>query len=289
MKDIVVIPCHKRPELLHHVLDRIQGAYGSEKLHYHFCFDYGYSTDNNIVVEQMMNYSHTIVRRERSHFSAAQQSINVLEGLREAVNMGAKTIYLIEDDILIASDFFQFHQKLHKLHPNLFCSIAVKNINTNYNVSQHTNHYYLSSNDYASQGVCFQSSVLQELVIPHACLNYFSNMKGYCSQNFQNALIGTAFAEQDGLIRRIQHQSARPIAFPHVPRAYHCGFYGYHRRPNPFIGSLESRIQQARSIVYSESQMKSNSVKGLEHDSIPVGLEHPPLNKKLVKNQPSSW
>ena len=62
--------------------------------------------------------------------------------------------------------------------------------------------------------------------------------------------MGNCFTEQDGLIERVMLKSGRKVAFPFVSRAYHAGFYGYHRdvplRPNGF---LEAKIQGLRKLL----------------------------------------
>ena len=97
-------------------------------------------------------------------------------------------------------------------------------------------------------------------------------------KKFPNNTFGEAFAEQDGLIRRIQQKEANSggmqIAFPHVPKAFHAGFYGKNRGQR-ISGTLEERTNKIRSIIFDDEMMRTVN-KGSVHlyeDSIPVNLE----------------
>jgi hypothetical protein len=131
--------------------------------------------------------------------------------------------------------------------------------------------------DYCSLGVAMKRSVIEQLIAPHVCRAYFERPADYCQRNFPSSRVGARFIEQDGLIRRVQEAEGgrRPIAYPCRPRAYHAGFFGYHRAGG-LAGDLEERIRAVGHVIYNSERMRQ-AIENPEHvaDSIPEPLETP--------------
>ena len=87
--------------------------------------------------------------------------MNILRGYGEAVKRAKRYIFMIEEDMLIANDFFKWHYEVQEAQ-DLFCSIASKNNNLNQNLilSPELNRYYTSHITYQSLGVCFKKEVV---------------------------------------------------------------------------------------------------------------------------------
>jgi len=64
-------------------------------------------------------------------------------------------------------------------------------------------------------------------------------------------------------------QDGNRCIFPHVPRAYHAGFYGYNR-PGVRPPTHEARVLKLRKIVFDKEQMKAYDKLG---DSEPIDLD----------------
>lgn len=131
---------------------------------------------------------------------------------------------------------------------------------------------------YQSLGVSFRPKQL-ERVVRHAKPAYFANMIGYCKSQFPDSWIPPANAEQDGLIHRISEQDGLFTLYPSVPRAYHVGFTGYHRRGAALVGSIEQRAQQILSMSTEELNRSAHSYP--DHQAIPLDAERAPISKLI--------
>ena len=115
--------------------------------------------------------------------------------------------------------------------------------------------------------------VLKDFIASHVNMRLLGKPKRYLQHHFPNSAVSISFVEQDGLIRRIQEKSQRPLAYPCVPRAYHAGFYGYNR-PGGVDGFLADKVRQLGSIIYSADAMRTAARHaGIAADSVPVSLD----------------
>jgi len=186
-------------------------------------------------------------------------------------------VFMVEEDVMVARDFFRWHQAAHAAEPELFCSLSTRNHNRTVTVSEDPRSYYLTTLDYCSLGVAMRRSVIDDLIAPHVRRAYFERPAEYCRQHFPYSRVGAQFVEQDGLIRRVQEAEGtrRPIAYPYRPRAYHAGFFGYHRSGH-LEGDLAERIRAVGEVIYNSQRMRQ-AIENPEHvaDSVPVPLETP--------------
>ena len=280
----VLIPCWRRPEMLWHCLANIKRAHGSDAYHYIFRMDKGYDPALHEVIEGFP-FSHQISEAGPTKYrEISKQSHNLLQGYALAAQLSDGLVIMIEEDVMVATDFFGYHEAVHEAEPGLFCSIAVANPNRTMQDSGPREAYYLSGGDYCSLGVAFKRDVLQQLIAPHACADYFTNPEGYCRKHFLGSPIGHSYVEQDGLIRRIQMRQSRPIAYPWRAKAYHAGLYGKNRGGGP-TGTWRQRLQYVTDIIYSDEAMRTFA-KHPEwyEDSKPINLNAEPW--ETLKLQP---
>jgi hypothetical protein len=257
-RDVVLLPCWRRPEFLWHCLDNLTQADGSAELHVVIRPDTGHCAD---ILEVVRSFSDRLPSFEvcfppAAPFRRTKQSANVLLGYLHAAHIARRFVFLIEEDIMIARDFFRWHRQAHAAAGELFCSIATQNPNRKLTLASEIDAYYLSSGDYCSNGVCFDKQMLLRLLAPQICMRYFRKPKAYIRRHFPASTIGLGFVEQDGLIRRIQEHCAYPIAWPCVSRAFHSGFYGYNR-PGGLTGSLQERVQILGETIYDSKAMRA--------------------------------
>jgi hypothetical protein len=277
-KDVVVLPCWRRPEFLWHCLDNLTRAQDIAELHIIFRPDTGFSPDNLEVIASFSDRlpQYEIQYPQPSPYRRTKQSANVLLGCLRAAALSRRLVFMVEEDIMVARDFFRWHRAVHAAVPQLFCSIAPKNPNRDLTLPAGPDGYYLSSGDYCSNGVCFDKRVLQTMIAPHVNMSYLSSPKKYIRRHFPTSTIGLGFVEQDGLVRRIQEQSSHPIAWPCVPRAFHSGFYGYNR-PSGIEGSMRDRVQLLAETIYDRDAMRRAAGRPEFIDTcMPCELELPP-------------
>lgn len=273
-KDIVVLPCWRRPEFLWHCLDNLVRTESFDGVHLHFRPDTGFSPDNLDVIHSFAPRltSFEIILPEVCPFRRTKQSANLLLGYLRAAAATKQYVFLVEEDTMVSRDFLRWHRAVHAAGDPLFCSIAVKNHNRKLTVPDEPEGYYLSSGDYCSYGVCFHKHVLQTVVAPHVNLAYFRRPKNYVRRHFPSSAVGLGFVEQDGLLRRIQEFSNHSIAYPCVPRAFDAGFYGYNR-PGGIGGTTQDRIQGLSNTIYKADAMREVTAPEYIGRCMPIDLE----------------
>ena len=278
-KDVVLLPCWRRAEFLWHCLDNLTRAEGIGRMHVLFRPDTGFSPDNLDVIRSFADRlaSHEIHLPVPCPFRRTKQSANLLLGYLRAAATAHRYVFLVEEDVMVARDFFRWHHAVHAAAGALFCSIGVSNPNRTVTTPDELEGYYLSSGDFCSIGVCFDKRVLQTLIAPHVNMAYFRRPKKYIRRHFPASAVGLGFVEQDGLIRRIQELSRDPIAYPCVPRAFHAGFYGYNR-PGGLEGSIEQRVQILAATIYHPTGTSDRATAAHGDGCAPVNLELPRWN-----------
>ncbi len=269
--NVVVIPCFNRPEFLYYVLKQIVLADEANKYIYAFALDYGYDR-NNLEIIKEFPYIKIIIETPKTQYIQGKQSYNLLRAITSIQENSDGIIYLIEDDILIGKDYFTMSEDIHKEIKDPIVILS-RNHNTRFVTENNMNAYYFGAKmDYQGWAVSFKKDFIKEKIEPHYTVNYFSNPIGYLATHFPCSSIGTQYCEQDGLIRRIIEKENIQVCFAHVPRAYHCGFYSYHRGESPHI-PLKDKINWLDRIIYSKEQMKLKcKTEFFQYDSEPCNL-----------------
>lgn len=261
MKDICIVTSYNRPEMLHECLRRIQIAQGNLELLVYVSLDNRIGAPYHpdiIEVLRRFNDKLDIKLKVRHPHSFPGNSHNTLEAYKEAFKAAPQYVFLIEDDVMISKDFFQFHYAAHQL-TKLFCSVGVKcTRRSDIAEIDDPERIWVSGSDYASLGVCFPHDSLG-YIIPHAHEPYYSNMPGYVARYFKDSRFKNEFAEQDGLILRIMGHWNGLCGWPYAStaRAFHAGYYGYHRMDGakPF-GQLDERIENFREIMFDKDKLE---------------------------------
>jgi hypothetical protein len=273
-RDVVVLPCWRRPEFLWHCLDNLTRTDGFDELHLLFRPDTGFSPDNIEVIHSFADRmpSFQISLPDPCPFRRTKQSANLLLGYLLAAAEAMRYVFLVEEDTMVAQDFFRWHRAVQAAADPLYCSIASRNPNRLVTVPDDPEGYYLTSGDFCSGGVCFDKHRLQTLVAPHINMAYFRRPKKYLARQFPASAVGLGFVEQDGLLRRIQERAAMPIAFPCLPRCFNAGFYGYNR-PGGLTGSVDDRVRRLACTIYSTEAMREAAASSFSEIYLPVSLQ----------------
>lgn len=287
--NVLLIPCWKRPEFLWHCLDNLTKAEGIKDVHTIFRPDHGSDTQNVNVIYEFADRlgPFEIMTTDRTGYSLTKQSYSLLSGYLIAANKSTDLVFMVEEDVMVSRDFFRFHTSLHSQEPQLFCSLSTKNHNRPVTTTTDPEGYYLTALDYCSLGVCFKAATIKEHIAPHANDTYLRSPMRYVKAKFPDSCLNKSMCEQDGLIRRIQENlgDTSPIAYPHVPRAFHAGYYGYNR-PQRTPPTFSERLTQVAGIIYSPEAMRLASLNpAMAADSEPVPLDIPPW-QNLRRQQP---
>jgi hypothetical protein len=160
-------------------------------------------------------------------------SWNILQALKSGYETGAEYIAFVEEDVLVAADFFDRHLELQ--------------VSNDYFVTCGRKLPYFDDTFYSNPGTMYRREKLG-LVIPHICDAYFFNQKAYIEKNFpRDDSMGIL---DDGLVRHVM-ASVGGKAKCAVPRiASHVGWHYYgkmHQYKNE--GRLEDRIAWIREFL----------------------------------------
>ena len=269
-----VTPGWNRPEFFKIWTELVCKCQDVEDMLFIFCLDYGYDRKYDEIIEEFP-YDCAVIRMPLSRYKLGKQSHNVLNGMFAGVNNSDGLVFYVEEDIFPGKDFFRWHRAVHAQQKDIFCSIGTRNVNTPFKTNGDRNAYYLSNKpDYQSWGSCFKREKIIELIKPHFNESYLKDPDKYCLRTFPNSFLKGRWTEQDGLIRRILELNKGLVAFPHLPRGYHSGFYGYNRQPGILGQEYEKRLELVREIVFNKDKMKEWCMnEQFYQDSIPVDLD----------------
>lgn len=270
-----MIPTYNRPEFLTVTLELIEAAKDSERLQYLFAVERG-ADEKTLEIINRFKLPKTVIRPKRIANKKMRLSYNILNGLREGVHSAERFVFIIEDDIFIADDFFQWHYGVQldaKRKKPLFCTIASRNENTPFHVTRKPSAYYFGKDtDYHCRGVCFPKAVVTGMILPHVVHDYFKQPRKYI-KSF-GTWLNEGYCEQAGLIRRIRKQAAEQqgmaAAFPHVPRCFHAGFYGKNRGIRD-KRDYDGKLNRVRDVCFDKQKKKRASDRFSAADE-PCGL-----------------
>lgn len=278
--DLVIVPAYKRADFLLATLQRLRIADDGD-VYFWICLDRGCGADVRIVAEEFASQLPGRVSvKERDHVHRGN-SYNVMTSYQEALDTDADLIHLVEEDIFVGADYFDFHRRAHELCPDVFAVSACRNQNHPFPIGRepeaHEGTVY-THRSYQSLAVSFRPEKLH-LVLPHVNRAYFSDMVGYCTRTWPNSALNAWWSEQDGLIHRVIEQHQLTTAYGAVARAYHAGFAGYNRDGRKFDGPIDQRAEKLLSMSSEELNDRAISIK--DHDVIELDAPRAQLSKSL--------
>lgn len=259
--DIVLIPCWRRADFLTVTLRHIHEAADPRRHHLVFLADEKPSPQVLRVARTCKLQHEILVARRRLMYG---NSHNVLRGYAHAAaiapELGARLVYLIEEDIWVARDFFAFHEAAHARRKVFFVS-GVRNQNDARTLPPDRSRIYLDRR-YQSLGISFRVESLP-LITAHHRAEYYADPRRYVLAHWPRSRLGDTLWEQDGLIDRIIEEEHLAGLYPFVPRAFHAGFVGYHRRGRPFGGTLAQRVAKLEQMTDADANARARDYKDI--------------------------
>lgn len=270
--EIIIVPAWRRPAFLLATLRRLEIAARNE-------------LDAEIWISLDRRHDQLtlkVANEFRSSFGPARvavlkrmhpyrgNSYNVLEAYRMAAERAPDLIHLVEEDVLVSADYLDFHRAAHRLAPDVLAVSAARNQNHPHDPDPDPSALYLGP-QYQSIAVSFRPERLAP-VLSHAVPSYFSDPIGYCRRHFKRSRIPHGNAEQDGLINRIAEQSGARIAYPALPRAYHAGFVGYHRKGETLGGTVSEQADQI--LAMDSARMNAAAHSYPDHQVVDLDARH---------------
>jgi len=262
MRDIIIIPTFDRPEYLLNCIENLRGviskSFGTEKWIWitediHSDKPKSFTTQwemMSVIREANKLFGLTFRYMATQPHSTFGNSYNVLNAIQEAaVYDDVDKVYLIEDDVMITDDFFRWNEEVHaKFQPWASCAGRLnRSLNFAMNGPEALDETFKdtracreSVTAYNSWATCFSRQALQDI-----------SQMAYGHEHFRPGY------EQDIMIQNHIRRNKLPTIWPYVPRAYHMGWYSYHRDGMRFNGTLEEKIKSLRSTVKNQSRIKS--------------------------------
>lgn len=229
MQHYVIIPAWRRPGFLHACLTRLIAA-DNGTAEYHISIDRDGDPANSAPIHMFMDAvgAERVQVTHRMHFFAGN-SFNLLCALTEASqDVTNDLVHVVEEDVLVAVDHFEVHEKMHAEYPDAFAASSCANQNTDPAEVALLGAPFYSHPSYQSLAVSMRRDIAAKTA-EHLGPEYFSDPIGYCAQRFPGSAIPRQNAEQDGLLNRIREEENAGTVYTAFPRAYHAGFTGYHR------------------------------------------------------------
>ncbi len=252
---LVIVPTWRRSEFLWACLQRLSMA-DRPDIRYLISQDRGHSYEVSRVASlfrKRLGAARVDIASRRHSYHG--NSFNVLESYREAAadrRGEPDLIHLVEEDILVGVDYFDYHDRAHTLNPDAFAVSACRNQQYPVGVEPAADPTAVyQHHSYQSLGVSFRPGVVRQFT-QHAQQFYYRTPAQYCQSRFPASAIPPGHCEQDGLINRVREATGGATAYPATPRAYHAGFYGYNRRggwTEPGDGTHETSEQRGERLL----------------------------------------
>ena len=270
-RDVVLVAAWRRPEFLIMSLSYVLAATHADEHEYVFILDYGYDP-LVLAVATAFPAKHTRIHFSPKHEFIGGNSFNTLEGYRYAhmvaKMLGSKLVYLIEEDVWVARDYFTFHRAAHanshrnvaglpaadaeKIFQVTAFSIALNDgefgedrgaavtaCSANTPAGELLRSAVVVRRHYTSVALSFDTASLDS-VVRHATKRYYEGPveyitaewgeQGFAADEFYGVMRATDYTEQDGLLNRDTRSHQWWTLSPRCPRAFHAGFTGYNRR-----------------------------------------------------------
>lgn len=196
--ELVIVPLHRRPAFALACLTRLyQAAEKDRSLHFYIAIDAAPHPEVVTIAEQFARQVGRtrvdIVKRLRTFRG---NSYNLLSAYAETVNSGAQLIHLVEEDVLVGGDYFDYHRQVREFAPGAFSVCACRNQFWPLDAGppDEEDAVYLQG-CYQSIGVSFTPDKLIH-VVQHAVHAFYVNPLAYLRRHFPNSALKDAYREQ---------------------------------------------------------------------------------------------
>lgn len=225
--DLVVVALWRRAGFAEACLFRLAKAM-DKAVQVRICLDFGFSDDVHKAAESFAKKfpdQTEIFTRDEDYPTG---SFNVLTGMAEALHVSQPDdlIHVLEEDILIGTDFFDFHRRAHKLVPDAYgvsgCTNSFLTRETNPKPVQDAVYH---SGAFQVWGSSYRPDRVRQ-ILSRLQTDYFANMHEACVREFGEASALRTGPLYDGVMAMNLAESGKAMVFPYAARGYHAGFEG---------------------------------------------------------------
>lgn len=276
MRSIIIIPTYDRPEMLWLCLEKIFQAEKPDDYHIWVCEDVHRdktkSFETQVEYVAVLSYFKGVFGWE--HFQHVVtpahgfygNSYNVLRSLSLTIHIpDVRLVYLIEDDAMIVPDFFRFNEVAQeKFRPFVICN---GRINRSLN-------FHINGPDAIDESRPVSSAVVRSTKAYMSWANSFDveALEGFFDTNSASYGEFRPGYEQDMFFQNVIRMKKLDSIWPVVPRAFHVGWWSYHRSGQRPTGTLKERVEFLRRAITDKSVLQQ--VAGLQ-DMDPYPLHIP--------------
>lgn len=266
MRDLVIVPVFSRAAYLFLCLEHLLAADGGAGKEVWIVQDRrpGMSGAQAEAAGQIPGIAATFAGKfaalrliQREPHTSLGNPRNFLEAYREAHATDARFVYLVEDDVLVAPDFFRWHEAV-QARGDYFCSVGWHCIRNPQAVKSGDPAAYVESGqDYSSIGVCWRREKLAPIVA-HAREEYYRDPCGYFRAiDAPGEFIRRGWVEQAALVLLVLLRTpGAKVAWPTLPRCAHIGVCGYHRpQGERFVGALNAKVDELRKMLSDQAAL----------------------------------
>ena len=263
-RDVVLVVAWRRPEFLLMSLSHVLAATYADDHEYIFLFDHDVDPLVRAVAEAFPA-SHKRMHYTPQHEFMRGNSFNVLEGYRYAHMVAralrSELVYLLEEDVWVARDYFAFHRAAHAQQHRAIGAMPAEAAGkvfqvVGFSIQLNTGEFgedhaaavsrcaaetaegellrstVLLRHHYTSVATSFDTDSL-DVIARHATKRYYEAPSEYIAAEWgAEGIPGfkpEQFTEQDGLLNRDTKKNGWWTLSPRCPRAFHAGFTGYNR------------------------------------------------------------
>ena len=259
MRDIVIVPTFDRPEFLWLCLENIAAADGWQDSVILVCEDIHADKPKSFTVEIEMLatiryfekvFGQNFRYRHMTPHTTYGNSHNLLSVVAEAMLCEHRLVYIIEDDVLITEDFFVWNNGVQeKFRPWVSCAGRL-----NRSLNFESNGRYAMDETIKDVNACtrVQGAYMSwATCFPRTSLDLLLH-----SERIQDQTFGPG-VEQDILIQNVMRRYGVSSLWPFIPRAFHLGYYSYHRDGGILPqGTLEQKVKALRAVVTKQNKLR---------------------------------
>ena len=282
-RDIVIVPTFDRPEYLWVTLEYLLKADGIENKEIWLREDIHTDKPKSFTTEMEMLAT---IRYFEKQFPAFKykaiephttygNSRNLIQALNDARQTDAPKVFIVEDDVLVTKDFLTWTDTVHeKFHPEVLCAGRLNR-----------------SLNFAMNGPDAMDESIKDSTMCKSVVGAYISWATCFSRTMLAFVVGNIFdsewefkpgVEQDMIIQDLMRHYHIESVWPFVPRAYHMGWYSYHRDGMKFYGTLEEKVTALRRAVTSKEKIRAMACLQ-EIDAFPTKQHEPATDLYLVK------
>lgn len=249
--NVVLLPIYNRPEFLHFVVNSIVEARRYDEYKYVIVAEHSYDQRCKEIIGRIKSEMEIIERSVKFELTK-----NILEGMKYAFSKTDDYVIIIEDDVMVSKDFFEFTDYVNKNYndDNLLSITGSPQWAHNSIKEIFKVHFYVP------WGVSISKGMFDKYILQHCNDDYYQNRVSHLTNTFPNSAYGSKWTAQAGLIQRIREEHGLYCIKPSVARCAHIGLYGRFR---PLLNtsfksmSFEDRIKFLQDVIKDKDKMRS--------------------------------